>query len=71
MDVVSDSPADMAGLRPNDVITEVGGQPINTADELGKAIRDHEAGDTVTISFWRGDRLEHTQATLFQRPSAQ
>jgi len=71
VEVVSDSPADIAGLRPDDVITEVDGQPISTADELGRAIRDHEAGDTVTIAFWRGDQQLDTQATLFQRPSAQ
>jgi len=71
VEVFSDSPADVAGLRPNDVITAVDGQPITAGDELGKTIRGHDPGDTVTITLLRGSQQMQPQATLVQRPSAQ
>ena len=69
VDVVSGSPAEDAGLQENDVITELDGQPITTADELGDAIRAHEPGDKVTIVFWRGSERMEAEAILVQRPS--
>ena len=36
--VTSGSPADLAGIRAGDVITEVGGQAVATGDELEKAL---------------------------------
>lgn len=70
-EVVSDSPAYTAGLRAGDVIIEFGGEEINTAAELITAIRSYEPGDTVEITYVRGE-VEGitTEATLTQRPSS-
>ena len=70
VEVVSGSPADDAGLKGNDVIIEFAGQQINTAEELATAIRDRNPGDTVEITFVRGEEAPQTvSATLIQRPS--
>jgi len=62
------SPAESAGLRVDDVITELGGEPVKSAADLIKVLWRHNAGDTVTIVYsHRG--LEHQQTiTLADRP---
>ena len=51
--VVHGGPAGMAGLRPGDVITKLGSQPITSAYSLMDAIRSLAPGSTVGISFSR------------------
>lgn len=68
-EVVSGSPAEKAGLRQGDVIIKFGDEEINTADELVKAVRSHEPGETVEITFVRGEAEETTEAILTQRHS--
>ena len=47
------SPAEAAGLAAGDRIVEVGGAPVETADEFEAALA--EAGDTVTVTADDGD----------------
>lgn len=47
-------PADLAGIRPNDVITAFDGQPIFDMPQLQAAIRSKEIGDVVEIRILRG-----------------
>ncbi|MFC1925571.1 S1C family serine protease [Chloroflexota bacterium] len=67
--VVSGSPAEDAGLKAGDVIIMFDDEEIDTVDELVTAIRDHEPGDTVEVTFIRGEEEKTTEATLVQRPS--
>jgi len=70
VEVVSDSPADAAGLQEGDVIIKFDDEEIKTADELVAAIQSHKAGDIVEITFVRGgEKPQTTEATLTQRPS--
>jgi membrane-associated protease RseP (regulator of RpoE activity) len=46
------APAAQAGLRPGDRITKVGGTPINTFDDLTKALRS-QPGATVSLTLVR------------------
>ena len=39
-DVKGDSPADEAGLAPNDVIEEVGGRPVASTQAFKQLLRD-------------------------------
>jgi S1-C subfamily serine protease len=66
--VVTGTPADQAGLRINDVITRVDGQNITTSDDVVLAIREHEIGDKIEITYLRGTREITTSATLVERP---
>lgn len=70
VEVLSGSPAEEAGLRSGDVIVEIDEEPVNTDRELGVLIRSHEAGDKITIKFFRGHEELTTEATLEQRPSS-
>jgi S1-C subfamily serine protease len=49
--VVTGSPAASAGITRNSVITSLGGKTIATADDLGTAIRSHQPGDSVSVTW--------------------
>ncbi|WP_326598842.1 S1C family serine protease [Streptomyces sp. NBC_01803] len=52
--VVPGGPADEAGVREGDVITEVDGAPVRGSDELIVKIRSHRPGDELTLTIERG-----------------
>lgn len=49
------SAAEEAGLRKGDVIIDVEGEPVTTADELNKIKSQYKAGDTITLTVNRND----------------
>ena len=63
------SPAATAGLREGDVITEFAGKPIKNADDLLTGIRAARIGQTVSITYWRGQTWNTTAATLSTTPT--
>jgi serine protease Do len=68
--LVPNSPADIARLRVNDVITHFGGQKINNVVDLVRAIRTAEIGKEVEIVFVRGENTRTTSVRLIERPSS-
>ena len=66
--VVPDSPAAKAGLQQEDVIVELGGEPIRNTGELSKFLIAHPPGDTVTVVYFRGNEKRSAQVTLGARP---
>jgi C-terminal processing protease CtpA/Prc len=67
-EVMPKSPAAKAGLRNGDVITKVDNQPIDSAAELVKAIRNAGVGKDVTITAQRGDKSVDMKARLEAAP---
>jgi PDZ domain len=61
------SPAEEAGIRDGDVITEVDGEAVTTPDELADAIRAHDPGDEVTITYTRDGGTNETTVRLDDR----
>ncbi|OLC15881.1 MAG: hypothetical protein AUH29_06725 [Candidatus Rokubacteria bacterium 13_1_40CM_69_27] len=59
-DVMKGGPADTAGLRPGDVIVELGGVPIREVPDLQRQAASAMPGQTVTITVVR----EHGRATV-------
>ena len=55
---------DNAGLQMGDVITKLGDAEITSMEELSAAKKNYKAGDTVTVTFWRGDEEKTTQLTF-------
>ena len=52
-EVAPGSPAEAAGLRCDDVVTAVDGQPVRTSADLVSAIRAHAPGETVRLTVQR------------------
>jgi len=53
--VVPGGGAAQAGLKENDVIVELMGQPVNNIDELKAVIQQFQPGDTIQAIVLRGD----------------
>ncbi|MEV5877687.1 trypsin-like peptidase domain-containing protein [Streptomyces sp. NPDC052101] len=51
--VTRGGPGEQAGLKAGDVITEVDGQPVHTAEELIVKIRAHRPGDSLRLTVRR------------------
>ena len=60
--VVPDSPAAQGGLRRGDVITNVTGTEIETAEQLQEAVEQSQIGKPLSITVKRGDQTQ--QLTL-------
>ena len=58
--VVTNGPAQEAGLAGGDVITSLGGKTISSADDLTNAMSQHHPGDSVTISWTDSSGQTHT-----------
>lgn len=56
--VLEGTPAADAGLRRGDVILEVGGSMVRTADQLQLKVENTRVGDTLQIKVQRGDRIQ-------------
>jgi S1-C subfamily serine protease len=66
--VVPDSPSARAGLKAEDVITHFQGQEVREASQLIKLLWQYDVGDTVNITFWRGEEQHEVWVTLAERP---
>ncbi|MEX2588003.1 MAG: PDZ domain-containing protein [Actinomycetota bacterium] len=68
--VVPGYPADEAGLRIGDIITEVDGTEISSIEELAEALGNYEAGDTVSLAYERGTDSRTVDVTLRSLPGS-
>lgn len=57
-------PAASAGLQRGDLITAVADRRVTDANSLIVAIRSHDPGNTVTVSFTRGGSTQTAKVTL-------
>lgn len=62
--VVSDSPAERAGVRVGDILTRVNADEVGSSRALKHSILGHDDGDTVDLEVWRDGRIETLAATL-------
>ena len=67
--VLNSGPAGAAGLRPGDVITQVGGEPVRTVSELLTRIAALTPGQPVAFTLLRGGETVQAQVTPAQRPA--
>ena len=63
-DVEKDSPADKAGLKVNDVVTEYNGQRLESATQFRRMVRESLAGRAVQLTVWRDGRSQSLSSTL-------
>jgi serine protease Do len=64
------SPADVAGLQPEDVIVELDGQPISNSGDLLSILADTSPGETVIVRFYRDGEEMEAEITLTERPES-
>ena len=62
--VVPDSPAAKAGLKDNDVVTQVNGQHVEGTAQFRRVIREIPAGRNVQLTVWRDGRTQTVSVTL-------
>jgi serine protease Do len=67
--VTGDSPADEAGLRAGDVITQIDDEDISTTEDLASTISSRQIGDEVEIVYYRENMQKIATATLEESPS--
>ncbi|HEY1591114.1 MAG TPA: trypsin-like peptidase domain-containing protein [Solirubrobacteraceae bacterium] len=56
VEVADGSPAQRAGLRPEDLIVELGGEVVERADDLQRLMREAAIGKPLTARVLRGER---------------
>lgn len=62
--VREDSPADAAGLRPGDVITNYDGKRVEGIDQFSQMVRDTPVGQKVTLEVYRGGAPQMVTAKI-------
>ncbi|MEX1357600.1 MAG: trypsin-like peptidase domain-containing protein [Gaiellaceae bacterium] len=70
VEVVSGSPAAEAGLRQGDVVTEVAGAGIGSADELREAVAARKPGDSLELTVERDGETTTVTVELGTRPAS-
>lgn len=62
--VLADSPAAKAGLKENDVVTEINGQRVEGTTQFRRMLHEIPAGRAVQLNVWRDGRQQTITATL-------
>jgi len=62
--VSDESPADKAGLKEEDIITQVDKDPIKSHTDLYAAIGKHKVGDKITIEYLRDGKKNKKEIVL-------
>jgi len=64
------SPADLAGLRPGDIILAVDDIPVDKDHQLRELIKRYEPGDRVELQVWRAGEKHLIQVRLGENPNS-
>jgi serine protease Do len=67
-DVVPGDPADKAGIKPKDIITEVNGKKISTSRDLTNLAAGLSVGDTADVTLLRDGKQETVEVKVGKRP---
>ena len=68
-ELTEDGPADKAGLKAGDTITEFDGKTVSTPDDIRAILRKKKPGDEVEIVIKRGAKTMSMTLTLGKRDS--
>ena len=67
--VVEGGPAQIAGIRPNDVIVQIGTTKIIGMEQLTEEIRNRKIGESVPVVVHRGGKVLNLTLKLTERPN--
>lgn len=66
--VLQDGPASSAGMKPGDVVTRIGGQPVRNTAQLMNAVAALKPRAETVITVQRGDKTVDLPVRVGQRP---
>lgn len=66
--ILSDSPADKAGLQEKDIITKVNNDKIDEKNSLNSVLGKHTVGEKVTLTIQRDNKEQTIDVTLEAAP---
>lgn len=58
------SPAEQAGIRADDYIIEIDGQPMASASEGLAKVAQTKPGTTITVRFLRDNKIESVEVVI-------
>ena len=64
LNVDEESNAEKAGIKEDDIITEVDGKAVNGADEIAKVIRESKTKVSVTVKFQRDGKTQSVDVKM-------
>jgi serine protease Do len=64
--VTRNGPADKAGVRAGDVITDLDGKAVTTADGLQLLLQTFKVGQKVQVTYYRGTNIQVVFVTLVE-----
>ncbi|WP_138503922.1 HhoA/HhoB/HtrA family serine endopeptidase [Nostoc sp. PA-18-2419] len=66
--VTQDSPANLAGLLPGDVIQKVNSQPVKTSAQVQKLVESSKVGDILALEVKRSSKIQSFKVQLGTYP---
>ncbi len=66
--VIADSPADLAGIQPKDIILEINGEKITKDNTLSQIISKYSVGDKINLKILRNKKEINLEAKLGSFP---
>ena len=61
--------AEKAGIRAGDIIVNLGGYDVDSVTTLTRVLRRFEAGQTISVTVYRGGNQEYLTITLDEKPA--
>lgn len=70
-EVVPDSPAQKAGLREGDIVTELNGRPVETTSQLRNGIAALAPKSKATLGVFRGGKTQKVEVTVGEKKATE
>lgn len=70
MKVEQGTPAQKAGLERYDVVVAINGKKVKTAMDLSTIISNHNPGDTITLTLYRGKKKLDVAVKIVESPES-
>lgn len=67
--VIGASPAERAGLKPNDIVVSIDSVPMTSPGELLSSVRQHQVGESLAVGFERQGERRLVRIELTPRPT--
>lgn len=67
--VISDSPAEKAGLTQGDIVTKIDGKTLSDEFQISNAVSQKKVGDKMALEVWKDGQIRSVTATLELAPS--